>query len=677
MSNPLLHPLGEVYFDSYKPEYVKEAIDHTIKLSRERVKKIYKIKDSEATFKNVALSFTRCDEEFQFVVGVVLHLETMQTSVWSEAKDYALTTYSKFSLELQFDLKIYNKLKVVQQNSNNLKDYEKRLLDELIRNYDDNGINLPSTDQKRLKVLSKRSTKLCSNFKSNIMMAREAHPLHIIKVSELAGIRKDLIDTYMTAAIEANKSGYLVAVDDGNFDVVMTSCSSAKTRRMMHNVFTSCVAKKNNKLLFELLAIRREIATILGYKTPAHMLMTNRMITEPERATAFVQDLMERYTEKATQEYKDLLVYVQKSENNKLKELEQFEFDSGLNLYYPSKYFEHLYSLNLEDTKAYFEFNAVRAFMFESLETLYGVRFEVSSTASWHKDVEVYEIYDARNNHIAQAHCDWFSRKDKHGHAWMNEFVIAERKTSSIKPHVGCVIMNLSPATATTPSLMSVDSVETMWHEFGHFMHLAFSDTFLKEQSMMNVKRDFVEAPSQIMENWVLHPDVLPKYAKHYITGKSLPPDVVETVKKMSLYNVGIKAMRQLYFAFLDLSIHAGEVFTSPDEMSAYAKQVREKYLPVKAMPYFAILSTFGHITGGYAAGYYTYKWSESIQADLFSRFDKDGVMNPEVGEAYKSLVLARGDEVDPDQLILDFLGRPSTPDAMLHRDGVANTPKS
>jgi oligopeptidase A len=671
MSNSLLHPLGEVRFNSYRPEDTKEAVDYTVNLAKERVKQLYRVSDKNATFENVALYFTRCDEEFGFVVGIVLHLESMKTSVWSDAKDYVLSAYSKFSLSLQFDPKIYHKLKVVQRNSNELKEYEKRLLNHLIRNYEDNGINLPITEQKKLKRLSKRSIVLSSRFKSNILVARDSHPLHVLKKSELAGIRSDLIETYRNAAKEANIPGYIITVDDGNFDIVMTSCSSSKTRRKMHKVFTSCVAIKNNKLIFELLNIRRETATILGYKTPAHMLMTDRMVTEPERATRFIEDLMEHYSEKAKQEYSDLLAYVQQIENTKIKELEQFEFDSGLNLYYPSKYFEHLYSLNLEETKAYFEFNAVRSFMFESLEKLYSVQFKTSSSLSWHKDVEVYEIYDANDNHIAQVHCDWFSRKDKHGHAWMNEFVIAERKTSDIQPHIGCVIMNLSPATSTIPSLMSIDSVETMWHEFGHFMHLAFSDTYLKEQSMMNVKRDFVEAPSQIMENWVLHSDVLPKYAKHYLTGEPLPNNVVSTVKKMSLYNIGIKAMRQLYFAYLDLSIHADMRFSSPDEMSDFAKEIREKYLPVKAMPYFSTLSTFGHITGGYAAGYYTYKWSESIQADLFSRFEKEGVMSSDVGEAYKSLVLARGDEVDPDQLILNFLGRSSTPTAMLARDGV------
>jgi Zn-dependent oligopeptidase len=670
MTNSLIHPAGEVRFSTYKPEDVKEAIDHAIKLAKSRIKKLHALKGADLSFNRV-LEFTRSDEELQFITGVVMHLESMQTSKWSEAKDYVLDEYSKFSLSVQFDRKIYDLLKSVQAKSTSCKPYEKRLINQLIKDYEDNGINLPKTDQKRLKTLSKRSITLSSRFKSNILIARDSRPLVIKTEKQLAGVRSDLIESYRSAAKEKGLSGYLVAVDDGNFDVIMTSCSVSKTRRKMHKIYTSCVSKKNNKLLFELLKIRRETASILGYETPAHMLMTNRMVTEPERAMKFVEDLMNRYAEKAKQEYRDLLTYVQNHHDKKAVELEQFEFDSGLNLYYPAKYFEHLYKLNLEDTKAYFEFNKVRSYMFDCLAKLYSVRFEASSTKSWHKDVEVYDIYDSSNNHIAQVHCDWFSRKDKHGHAWMNEFVIADRKTTEIKPHVGCVIMNLSPATDTTPSLMSVDSVETMWHEFGHFMHLAFSDTYLKEQSMMNVKRDFVEAPSQIMENWVLHPDVLPHYALHYKTGEPLPIETVATVKKMSLYNVGIKAMRQLYFAYLDLSIHADRQFSSPDDMAAFAKDVREKYLPVKATPYFSTLSTFGHITGGYAAGYYTYKWSESIQADLFSRFETEGVLNPHVGEAYKSLVLARGDEVDPDELIVDFLGRPSTPKAMLERDGV------
>jgi oligopeptidase A len=254
----------------------------------------------------------------------------------------------------------------------------------------------------------------------------------------------------------------------------------------------------------------------------------------------------------------------------------------------------------------------------------------------------------------------------------MNEFIIADRHVETIKPHVGCVIMNLTPATKTMPSLMSISSVETMWHEFGHFMHLAFSNTSLKEQSMMAVKWDFVEAPSQIMENWVLNNDTLPHFAKHYKTAEPLDSKVVETVKKMSLYNVGIKAIRQLYFAYVDLLIHSEMEFQTPEEMATFAKDLKEKYLPVKVMPYFATLSTFGHITGGYASGYYTYKWSESIQADLFSRFENEGIRNNVVGDSYRQQILARGDEVDPNVLVESFLGRPSSPLAMLKRDGVA-----
>ena len=672
MKNSFIHPLGEVHFDAYKPEDLKEAVDETLRVAKDRISEVLKLKKSEITFENTVLGFTRSDPELEFVVGTASHLESMNNGNWEKPFSYALSQYMKFSLKLQYDKRLYTRMKYAQGTLKNLTVYQKRLLDEIVKDFEDSGIALSSDKQSQMKKLATRSTKLATKFKSNIAKARDAHPLYLSNVSELQGVRADYVKEYAEEAKARGKAGFVVKVNDGSFDTIMSTCAVKSTRRKMHKAYSACVTNKNHKLIFEILANRRKLATILGYKTPGTMLMRKRMVTSPARATEFIENLMSHYAKKSKDEYAGLLEFVRKLEGKKIKTLEQFEFDSGLDLYYPSKQFEQLFSVDLENIKEYFEFNRVRSYMFEVLSKLYSVRFESSATPSWHESVEVYSIFNSSGDQIAEVHCDWFARPSKNGHAWMNEFHVADRsKGAKVKPHIGCVVMNLSPKTATMPCLMSVRDTETMWHEFGHFMHLAFSNTELKEQNMGGAKRDFIEAPSQIMENWVLHTDTLPNYAVHFKTGKSLDLKTVEVLKKMSLYNIGIKTMRQLYFALLDLKVHSGIAFDDVDQMASYAKNMREEYLPVKAMPYFAILSTFGHITEGYPSGYYTYKWSESIQADLFSRFEKEGVLNPKVGEAYKNLVLARGDEVDPDQLIMDFLGRPSTPEAMLRDHGV------
>jgi len=672
MNNSFLHPMGEVHFDSYAPDDLKSAVDETICIAKKRISALYKIKYKDITFQNTVLGYTRSDEELGFVVGIASHLESMHNDIWEQPFAYALSEYMKLSLKLQYDKRLYERIKFVKTNNLDLTKNERRLVDELVKDFEDNGISLSKEKQSAMKKLATRSTKLATKFRTNIAKAREAHPVHLLESSQLEGIRPDYIKEYKEKAGSKGLPGYLIEVNDGSFDAVLTTCSVANTRRKMHKAYSASVTTKNHKIIFEILSIRHKVSAILGYKTPGDMLMRKRMVTDPKRAIAFIEDLIGHYYEKSKVEYTQLLNFVNKLESKHIHALEQFDFDSGIDLYYPAKQFENIFSVNLENIKEYFEFSNVRSYMFDVLSTIYSVTFRMSITPSWHNSVEVYDIFDRDNKHVAQVHCDWFARVGKNGHAWMNEFHVAERSAGSeITPHIGCVIMNLSPRTETTPSLMSLRDTETMWHEFGHFMHLAFSNTELKEQCMGGVKRDFIEAPSQIMENWVLHKDTLPKYALHYKTGKPLDARTVGIIKKMSLYNIGIKTMRQLYFALLDLKIHSDIAFNSVEQMTDYAKRMREEYLPVKVMPYFAVLSTFSHIVDGYPSGYYTYKWSESIQADLFSRFEKEGVLNPSAGEAYKNLVLARGDEVDPDQLIHDFLGRASTPTAMLKEHGV------
>ena len=669
MTNTFLHTIDQVHFDKYKPSDAKEAVDLALKEAKANIAKLKKIK--KPTFENTVLGLTRSDEKLEFVTGVISHLESMKTSVWQEARDYAIKKYVSFGLEVEFDQKIYLQLKILQDDGKVVDKLELRLLDKLIKNYQANGIHLPKDKQIELKKLSKRSAKLSTQFRSNILLARDNNPIIVRNISQLKGVRNDIVESYREAAAKAGVEGFLISNDDGNFDHIMTTCSISATRKKFHRAYSACVTNKNNKIMFELLTIRQKQADILGFENPGAMLMRERMLNTPQKALDFIEPLLEKYSHKAKIEYQELLNFVRKNYDPTLKNLEQFDFDSGIDMYYPAKYFENKFKINLDETKEYFEFNRCLSFMLESFSKLYGINFRRLQKKSWHKDVQVYAIFDSSKKQLAEVHCDWFSRKDKHGHAWMNEFVNADRSIGVEKPHIGCVIMNISPATAKLPALMPINSVETMWHEFGHFIHFALSNTRLKEQGMNHVKRDFIEAPSQIMENWVLHDDVLPKYAKHYKTGKPLAKNTVRAIKNMSLFNIGIKTMRQLYFAYLDLLLHSGLELKNVKEMSDFAFNLREKYLPVKPMPYFAILATFAHITDGYASGYYTYKWSDSLQADLFSRFESEGVFNEKTGEDFKNSVLSRGDEVEPDILVKEFLHRAPKPEAMLKRDGI------
>jgi Zn-dependent oligopeptidase len=665
--NRFLHTLDAVHFKHYKPSDAQAAIDDALQLAHTRIKHLYTL-DASASFAEVVLGFTRCSEELDFVVGIIFHLESVCGKRWQAAKEYALEKGVKFGLQLQFDKKIYDLMVNFRSSHPALARYEARLLDKLIEGFEDNGVNLQRVQQRKLEKLLTRSSKLSQIYKSNIRDARQSSPLHVTDRKELTGIDNGSLAVYANQAKAIGQSGYIVTNDEASYESIMSRCSHEPTRQKMHRLFTTAAATKNNHIMHQVLTIRIQIADLLGYASPAHMLMRQRMVTRPKRALDFINKHIGAYVPLALTEYEQLNDFAQSL--GKKDRLQQFDFDSSLDLYYPSLHFHALYGVDLSEAREYFEFENVKNEMLRVLSTLYTVEFRKSRLESWHKDVEVYDIFSG-SDWLAQVHCDWFVRHNKNGHAWMNQFIVAERANGVDKPHIGCVVTNFDPPKASTPSLLSISSVTTMWHEFGHFMHLAFSATKLKEQSMMSTKWDFVEAPSQIMENWPIRDELLARYAVHYKTRRLMPKKMRRALQEHARYNVGLKTVRQLFLALLDLELHDGRKFDTTKEMVNFAMQRRQALLPSPTMAYYTVLNSFGHLLGGYAAGYYSYKWAETIQVDLFSRFDREGVLNPGVGTEYRNTILARGDEDDPDLLIRDFLGRPWNKYAIFRRDNV------
>lgn len=669
MINSFDRPLHDIDFSAYKPEDAVAAGEMFIKEAKGRIKTLKQLAKTHRTFENTVLEFNRSSERISQLIGLLGHLQSMDDSKWETAFNNVLSAYTTFSLGLQYDKKLYVILKDFQMAQKDLDHLQIRILGDYVRDYEDNGIALAPIIQKKVKDLSRKHIRLGVKFRSNITKVRDKHPLIIKNIKLLEGVSSKVIDIYCDEAKKLGIQGYAIPVNDGNYELIMTHCAHPQTREKFYRAYSVLPAKQNYPIMFQLLTIRYEMAKLLGYQTPAHMFMRRRMITDPLRAIKFLEDLDPPYTKRAQQEYVELLNFAQQ-DYAKLKDLPQYEYDTGLNLYYKSRHFESTYKTDLSLVKEYFDFDRVKNVMMNCIGTLYSLRFVNVPKQSWHKNVEVYEVYDTKSKRLrAVIYCDWFSRRHKQGHAWMNHFYTAP--LGSQHHHIGVVVMNMPTPTDNEPSLLTPENVSTMWHEFGHLIHHVLTDVRYPEQDMDSIRRDFIEAPSQIMENWALHKEVLPLYAVHYKTGKGLPEKLVESIKQIEKYNIGLTSSRQHYLALLDLHLHYDIHPKSIAEMVDYSRVLRQKTLPGPIYKDFAILGTFGHIASGYISGYYTYKWSEAIQADLFSRFENGGVLNPKLGHEYRTKILARGDEADPDELIKDFLGRYFNEIALLKRDGL------
>lgn len=468
-------------------------------------------------------------------------------------------------------------------------------------------------------------------------------------------------------------AGYYIQYSSPHYDAIMRHCSVKKTRQAFHKVSTQRAAK-NERLIYEILALRKEVAALLGYKNYVDYVVENRMAKKSSKVQAFNEDLYKTFKPAMLKEMRQLRDFIRKLEDDPKYELHPTDALGGTPLYYAMRMSADKLGVDDNVIREYLPLDQVVQTMFQTLNKLYGYSFKPSNEPTPHKDVQVYHIYDEKNRHLSTVWCDWYAREGKRAGAWCNTFYEAARANDRVdEPHLGLVCANFKPPTKTKPSLLSVRDAETVWHEFGHFMHATCTKTELREQGGFHTKWDFVEAPSQIMESWIWTDEILKDMARHYKTKKPLPKSIVNKLRQSRSYWSGPKTMWTLHWSTLDQLLHT---VYDPDKhgpLFEYCRKIKQKYFAAPVPEYDKSICTFTHIfAGGYHGAYYSYQWAEVIEADLFSRFEKEGVLNPKTGRDYRDKILARGDEVDPDVLVRDFLGRDASPKALLKRSGIS-----
>lgn len=532
-----------------------------------------------------------------------------------------------------------------------------------------NGARLPEDKKELLRLIDTEFSQLTTRFGQNLLKATNAFHMHITDSKEVAGVPQMALDQAAALAQEKGKTGWLFSLQAPSYIPFMTYAEHRGRREELWRAFSSRAFGgefDNGPLCVQIASLRQERAELLGFKSHADFILSRRMAKSAETVKAFLEKLMAPSQLKAKKEVQELAAFAKKMDGT--TDIMPWDFS-----YYAEKLKQERFQYSEEELRPYFEVNASIAGVFQHAEKLFGLRFQKNETIpKYHPDVQVFEVLDG-TKYLGLLYVDLFARETKRGGAWMTTFLDqGSDGKQAHRPHVS-IVCNFTKPTQETPSLLTFNEMQTLFHEFGHALHGLLSDCMYSSTAGTNVLWDFVELPSQIMENWATQTETLHAFAKHYKTGELLPEGIIQKIKDSRNYNAGYGSLRQLSFSLVDLAWHGG-----PLPANATAESIEESIMkPLAVLPRieganFSV--SFSHIfSGGYSAGYYSYKWAEVLDADAFEAFLEKGIYNQEVAKSFRENILSKGGSDEPDVLYRNFRGRDPDPKALLRRSGMLN----
>ena len=573
--------------------------------------------------------------------------------------------------DISLNPKLFARVKAVYEKHRELTVEENRLLEDSYDGFVRSGALLNDTDKERLRSLTEEASILSLQFSQNLLKENKAYTLHITNEADLSGLPETAREAAAESARERNLEGWVFTLDAPSYGPFMTYSDRRELRRELYMAHSTLCIKDNEENNLEicrrLINLRRQTAQLLGYETYADYVMKHRMAESVNNVYKLLDNLIEAYKPAAI------------AESAKVKALakeemgEDFDFKPWDAAYYSHRLKVKEYDFDPEELRPYLEVNNVINGIFGLATKLYGITFrENKQIPVYHPDVKAYEVFDANNSYLAVLYVDFHPRKGKHDGAWMTEFQgqYIKRDGTNVRPHAS-LVMNLSKPTDGKPALLRLGEVETFLHEFGHSLHGMFANTRFESLSGTNVWWDFVELPSQFMENYAVEKEFLRTFAFHYKTGEPMPDELIDKVIASRNFNVAMSCLRQVSLGLLDMAYYTQrDEFTDdiiPFEKKAWAKAIIDEQLPETCMT-----TQFSHImAGGYAAGYYSYKWAEVLDADAFSMFKKNGIFNRETAWSFRDNILSRGGTEHPMILYKRFRGQEPTIDALLERNGI------
>jgi len=672
-SNPLLvdwkTPFQTPPFSQIKPEHYIPAFEQAIK---EAEKEIFAIQNNyEApTFQNTILALDRAGEKLNRVAGIFFNiLECDATTEMQDIANKVQPMITEYSNSIYLNDELFKRVKLVYDKEfKNLKGPEKMLLEKTYNAFLDNGANLSESDKQTFRQLSLDMSQLTLQYGQNALAAKNAYTLNITNVKELAGIPDADLEIAKEKAKAKGLKGYV-------FDLSYPSSSAilkyADNRELRHTLYmNSCNVADggeydNTGVILRILQCRNQMAQLLGYNNYAEYALHDRMAQNPDRVYKLLDELKDASMPVAQKEVESLKDFAHK--NGLQDELQRWDFS-----YYSEKQRTELFKMSTEELKPYFKLENVIDGVFSLAENLYGLNFKLSPNIEvYHPDVKAYEVY-RKGQLMAILYLDFHPRETKRSGAWMTSFreESYDQDGKRVFPLVS-LVMNFTPSTAKNPSLLTFDEVTTFLHEFGHALHGMLTDVPYQSISGTSTPRDFVELPSQMNENWATQPEFLKTFAFHYKTGELIPETYIKQLKEMRKYLAGYSSLRQLSFGYLDMMWHT----IDPGKITEVRNLEHEIFDEMDVMPVIeksCMSTSFSHIfAGGYAAGYYGYKWAEMLEADAFSMFEEKGVMNKEVANKYVETILSQGGSMPAMEMFSNFRGREPQIDALLKRDGL------
>lgn len=659
-------PFSQIKLEDYEPAFIVNIA--TAKAEIDAI-----IKNTEApTFENTIVALDFSGNLLERLSSIFFNLNSAETcDEMQKIAQKVSPLLTEFSNDITLNEDLFKKVKAVyeQKDSLNLTAEQATLLDKKFKNFSRNGALLAEDKKSKLREIDTELAKLKLTFGENVLAETNNYQLHITNESDLKGLPEGTIEAAKSLAKSKELEGWIFTLDFPSYIPFVTYADNRELRKEI----AIAAGKKafqgnefdNKEITLKIAKLRYERANLLGYETHAHFVLEERMAQNPDKVKSFLNDLLDKAKPAAEREFAELTAFAKELDG--IDHLEKWD-----GAYYSEKLKQKLFNLDDEKLKPYFQLENVLNGAFTIARKLYGLSFtEIFDIDKYHEEVTTYEVKDEKNDLVAIFYADFFPRKGKRNGAWMTSYKSQFIKDGiNERPHISNVC-NFTKPTETKPSLLTFNEVTTLFHEFGHGLHGMLANTTYPSLSGTSVYWDFVELPSQIMENWCYEPEALALFAKHYQTGEVIPQEYVEKIKESASFQEGMATLRQISFGLLDMAFHSNNPSAITD-IKAFEKAAFEKTNLYPDVAENCMSVSFSHIfQGGYSSGYYSYKWAEVLDADAFAYFQEKGIFNKEVATKFKENILSKGGTEQPMILYKRFRGQEPKPDALLKRAGL------